>query len=100
MKMPEEVAIHFKKSWLNLIRKEHFERVFEEDYLKDHDVERFENHAKNQQSGYLEVLQKISEEEKLVPDFWQKVVLGNYSLYFDTFPTHQVINQDGQIFML
>lgn len=99
--MPQEIAIHFKKGWLELIKKEHSDREFEEDYLKDHDVERLEAYTEKRVSGHILALQKISEAEKLAPEFWQKVVLGDYDLFYETFlPPPQEIIIDHQIFMI
>lgn len=100
MKMPQEIAIHFKKGWLELIKKEHSGKGFEENHLTNRDVERFETYLERGLSVYLEASQKISEAEKLAPDFWKRVVLGDYALYFDTFPKHNIVELKGIKYVL
>jgi len=100
MKMPQEIAIHFKKCWLEFIKKAHPGREFEENHLKDRDVERFEAYLERGLSGYSEAAQEISKAEKLAPDFWKRVVLGDYDLFYETFTKTQLVEQDGIKFMI
>lgn len=102
MKMPKEIATHLKKVWLKVIRIKFRSLSFEDDYIDDRDVENAENVAMQypNDNPYKIMLTQLSREDGQLPDFWERIVKGEYSLFFETFPPQIKIEEAGETFMI
>ena len=102
MKMPKEIATHLKKVWLKVIRIKFRSLSFEDDYINDLDVENVENGVIQypNDNPYTVLLSQVSREDGQLPFFWERIVKGEYYLFFETFPSQIKIEEEGETFMI
>lgn len=97
--IPENITTHFKRSWVKHIRKIH-NKPFEDDFIKDSDITEFIYGINHNISGCIELGKALSKRDKQNAYFWEKVICGNYILYYEHFPSYKEIKIEGQIFMI
>lgn len=102
MKAPKEIVTYFKKIWLDRVKHRNPHILFEDDYIKNDDIELLERAVADDinDNPFTTMLKELSEVVSKPSNFWAEVLSGNYNLFYHTFHSHIKIEQEGETFVI
>lgn len=96
--IPNEIAEKFLKMWVSYVKEKYPEADIRN--MSKENVYNLQKHTKLRRRGFLNVIKGVCDHANQDSYFWKRILLGNYDLYFEKFPSAQKIEINNEIYMI